>query len=504
MPKLPAAAPGGPVVRQPDFDGQVARAGKAAGEGRRDDAIALLEQVLANEPAHVPALAMLAGLLFDGGDVREALRLVEDLLRQIPNDPDLWRRHGLGLRRLGAFQDAIVSFDRMIALAPAEYAWHALRADTLLMMGRFHDALAAYEPLIPHVPRIWAGLGCALQWCGRFAEAEAAFDRLPNGPQAVLNKASLRLLLGDFPAGRELYERRIELFPGVYRKRSHRPSLAPGTDLRGKTLYVQHELGFGDALQFCRYVPMAAASGAEVILEVPRPLLVLAGSLAGVSRLMTPADAVPDHDYHCFAMSLPRFFRTDIDTVPAAIPYLRPDAQAASAWRERLTAHAGRRIGLVWSGRSRTHDVNLVAMDRRRSVPLDVLAPLASVPGCTFFSLQIGPSAVEAAAAPSGLMLHDYTSELGSFADTAALVENLDLVISVDTSVAHLTGAIGKPVWLLNRFETCWRWLLNRDDSPWYPTMRIFRQPTSGDWAPVVARVGEALRAFAAERTPSL
>ena len=175
---------------------------------------------------------------------------------------------------------------------------------------------------------------------------------------------------------------------------------------------------------------------------------------------------MPEHDLHCPLMSLPFAFGTTIETIPAKVPYLRADPTRAAIWRDRLAAHSGPRIGLIWGGSSRLGDPTLVATDQRRSLPLTALAPLASIRGCSFFSLQLGPPAAQAAHPPDRMTLHDYTGDLKSFADTAALIENLDLVISVDTSTGHLAGAMGKPVWLLNRFDTCWRWFLERDDSP--------------------------------------
>jgi hypothetical protein len=198
-------------------------------------------------------------------------------------------------------------------------------------------------------------------------------------------------------------------------------------------------------------------------------------------------------------MSLPLAFATTMVTIPAVIPYLRADPAAAETWRERLQAIKGRKIGLIWAGSSRGGlGASVMAADRRRSLPLAQLAPVTSVSGCAFFSLQLGPPAEQVMHAPAGMVLHDLTAELNDFADTAALVENLDLVISVDTSTAHLAGAMGKPVWLMNRFDTCWRWFLDREDSPWYPTVRIFRQPQPGDWDSVIRSVAAALREFAA------
>jgi hypothetical protein len=199
-------------------------------------------------------------------------------------------------------------------------------------------------------------------------------------------------------------------------------------------------------------------------------------------------------------VSLPLAFDTTLETVPAEIPYLSADPADVAVWRNRLRAVPGLRVGVVWAGNSRFGSAELMATDQRRSMPLHTLAPLASVAGCSFVSLQAGPPAGQATSPPAGMILYDHTDLLGDFADTAALIETLDLVISVDTSVAHLAGAMGKPVWLLNRFDSCWRWLPHRDDSPWYPTMRLFHQTTPGNWDNVARRVVAALREFLAAR----
>jgi Glycosyltransferase family 9 (heptosyltransferase) len=195
-------------------------------------------------------------------------------------------------------------------------------------------------------------------------------------------------------------------------------------------------------------------------------------------------------------MSLPHAVGTTLETIPATTPYLTADPADVAHWRERLAGLAGLRVGLCWAGGQ--FNVGQIFRDRRRSITLDTLAPLGEIPGVQFISLQKGPPAAEAARPPQGMELHDFTKDLHDFADTAALIESLDLVISVDTAVVHLAGALGKPVWLLNRFDTCWRWLLNRDDSPWYPSLRQFRQPTPGDWHSVISRARGALQRLAA------
>jgi hypothetical protein len=269
-----------------------------------------------------------------------------------------------------------------------------------------------------------------------------------------------------------------------------------GEDVAGKTLLLHAEQGFGDTLQFCRYASLVGAT-ARVILEVQPPLVRLCSGLAGVARVVARGEPPPAFDLHCPLMSLPLAVGTTLDTIPSGVPYLAADPELVVGWRERLAGLDGLRVGLVWAGSLRP-EPELSAIDRRRSITLAMMASLGEASGVSFISLQKGEPAAQSANAALGLALHDFTANLQDFADTAALIEALDLVISVDTSVAHLAGALGKPIWLLNRFDTCWRWLLNRDDSPWYPQLRQFRQPSPGDWNSVMRAVRDALQRRAA------
>jgi hypothetical protein len=259
-------------------------------------------------------------------------------------------------------------------------------------------------------------------------------------------------------------------------------------------------------LQFCRYAPLVAALAAEgndaggsasavnVVLEVPTALARLIRTMPGPQRVVGQNEPLPDFDVHCPLLSLPVAIGTMLETIPAAVPYLVADPDQARAWRIRLAAVPGLHVGLVWAGNPRLGDRSASAIDRRRSVSLSRLAPLGAVPGVTFVSLQKGHGTEAAKTPPDGMKLCDWTDELWDFADTAALIAELDLVIGVDTSVVHVAGALGKPVWVLNRYDACWRWLHGRTDSPWYPTMRLFRQSRYGDWDGVIAEVAAALR----------
>jgi Glycosyltransferase family 9 (heptosyltransferase) len=263
---------------------------------------------------------------------------------------------------------------------------------------------------------------------------------------------------------------------------------------------VFSEQGFGDTIQFVRYVPLAAERGARVILRVQPELVRLVATLAGVQDVGPAGGAPPACDFYCPIMSLPRAFGTTLETIPAAVPYFAADPAAVARWRQRLGERGPLRVGLVWSSGIRHYERSIFYAGVAKSMTLAQFAPLGEVRDVVFYSLQKGEPAREAARPPPGMRLVDVADELGDFADTAALIEALDLVISVDTAAVHAAGALGRPVWNLVKYHACWRWLRGRSDSPWYPTMRLFRQPEPGDWTSVVAEVARALHALAAER----
>jgi tetratricopeptide (TPR) repeat protein len=479
-------------------------------DGHHATAAQYYRQILGFDPTNLHAINHLGVVSGKMGDLATALRLFADSLRIDPNQPEAWFNLGIAQSSLGLTHEALASAERMIALSPRSGAGHIQRASALACLGRFQDAVAAYDETVrlsPNDPPAAVNRGLALQACRRYDEAVREFDRAialdPGYADAWVSKAMLMMLLGDLPGGFALHEWRFRMQAWLDAPRRPKGDYTRSrwlgeTSIAGKTLFLVSDGGLGDALQFCRYATIAAEAGAHVILGVPNALGGLMRTLKGVARVVTDGDAVPEYDLNCALMSLPLAFGTTMETIPASVPYLRAEASGIAKWRDRLSDLHGRRIGLVWAGKSRPWDAILVAVDQRRSVRLATLAQLTSVPGCDFVSLQVGEPGEQAANPPAGMVLHDFTGEISTFSDTAALVANLDLVISVDTSTLHLAGAMGKPVWLLNRFDTCWRWMPDRDDSPWYPTMRIFRQPRSGDWASVVQSVTDALRAFVA------
>jgi hypothetical protein len=332
-----------------------------------------------------------------------------------------------------------------------------------------------------------------LRELGRPAEAIAAYDLAlaadTSNAEAHFNQSICRLLTGDFTRGWRQYEWRAKA-KGTDGPRSYPQPLWLGeSPLAGRRILLHSEQGLGDALQFCRYAPLAAARGADVYLQVRDPLFPLLQRLRGVRKLIREGDPLPEFDVHCPLLSLPLAFGTTVDTVPANVPYIEADPSRVEQWRERLGTSRGPRVGLVWSGNPGHRN------DRNRSIPLGEWRELLAVP-VEFVSLQKDLLPADLNVLAEVPALRHFGDNLADFADTAALISLLDLVVSVDTSVAHLAGAMGKATWVLLPFAPDFRWMVGRDDSPWYPTVRLFRQPTIGDWQSVTERVAASLAAL--------
>jgi tetratricopeptide (TPR) repeat protein len=336
---------------------------------------------------------------------------------------------------------------------------------------------------------------------GRFPEALHHIDRAlslkPDEPAAIWSKAVLKLAQGEFRDGWPLYEARFRLEPASRMPRSFSAPRWSGLEpLQGKTLFVHSEQGLGDTLQFCRYIALLAAKGARVIFEVQPQLKKLLGSLDTQATLIARGEPLPPFDFHSPLLSLPLAFHTDMDSIPGGVPYLKVDPAAASFWRERLAALPGFKVGLNWHGNP---DAEKLAALQARSFPLAAAAALVRVPGVSLVSLQKGPGAEQRGQVEFGAAIAQLTdpNRLGpdEIADeTAAILMGLDLVITADTALAHLAGALGVPVWVVLQAVPDWRWLSERADSPWYPTMRLFRQRTAGDWPEVLDRAAAELR----------
>jgi tetratricopeptide (TPR) repeat protein len=392
---------------------------------------------------------------------------------------------------------AIAAIRRGLSAAPEFAPGHNMLGMALLEAGDAAAAIAAFRraaALTPDEGAVWTNLGMALKVEGRFEEAVAAHDRAvalaPGDPRLRLNRAIALLRAGRMAAAWPDYECRLAPGDGLGLPRDRMLPAVTDLDLRGRTVLAWHEEGFGDTLQFGRYLPLLAARGARVLARLPPPLIRLFAGMPDIEVL--PAGApIPSFDFHVPVFSLPRAFATTLETIPAAIPYLRADPALVAAWAPRLPRDGRLRVGVVWAGQARPWLPFFTALDRRRSAMLADLAPLTAVPGIRLVSLQMGAPA--AAPRPPDIPLFDPMADVRDFADTAAILDQLDVLVSVDTSVVHLAGALGRPVLLLDRYDSCWRWLAGREDSPWYPSLRILRQTVPGDWSGPVARAAALL-----------
>ncbi len=428
----------------------------------------------------------------------DALNSFDQALRINPGHAGACFRRGVVLGELRDYAAALESLDRAIQIKP-DYA-EALdsRAAALIQLGRLSEALESSDRAIrlqPENASAHYNRANALQKLGRPEEALVSVDsalRLePQLAEANWNKSLLKLTVGDLTEGWQLYEWRWR-FPEKMARNFSQPLWLGKEPIAGKTVLIYPEQGLGDIIQFCRYVPMVAALGAKVVFEVPAPLVSLMKTLRCDCDVVTADDPLPSFDVQCPIMSLPLAFKTRLETVPAEIPYLAVDREKSAYWAEKIGAAETLRVGLVWSTGHDERKRN-IGEQKRRDIPLARLESL-NVSGVDFYSLQIGSAAVAElrqleSTHWNGPRITDYTDEIKDFADTAALVANLDLVISVCTSVAHLAGALGKPTWVLLQYSADWRWLLGRSDSPWYSTVTLFRQASFNNWTNVVEEV---------------
>jgi tetratricopeptide (TPR) repeat protein len=479
---------------------------------RFDEGLASAERALALKADLVDALNNRGNALAGLTRAVDALASFERAIALKHDSPEAWNNRACVLRDLGQPCEAVASCDQAIAIR-RDYAdaW-SNRANALSDLNQADEAQTSYRRALEiraDFADAWSNLGLTLVDLGEHANALQCYERAlaiqPDSIEAHWNRALCQLETGDFEQGWREYEWRWERSSLRASKRVFDQPLWLGdTPIAGKTLLLHAEQGLGDTLQFCRYAALVAQRGATVLLEVPVELSRLLTGLEGVSQLIEQGQALPPFDLHCPLLSLPLAFGTRLDTIPAAVPYLFAGETQAAEWGRQMKAEApGKlKVGLVWAGGNRPHVPELRKNDLRRSIALQQLGPILEVPDVQFYSLQKGMAAQQLHAMQDerdARSIIDHTDRLDDFADTAALVANLDLIISVDTSTAHLAGAMGRPVWILNRFDTCWRWLLERDDSPWYPGARLFRQSLLGDWNSTIDRVRTALQALAAE-----
>ncbi len=469
--------------------------------GELQQAEVIYRQVLHVEPNNADALHLLGVIAHQRGKNEDAVCLIEKAIKVNQAVPLFHNNVGMAYSALNKLEEAIACYRHALSLNPDYYDAHTNLGNALHERGKMEEAEACHQRALSLKPDFYMShnnLGSLFHNQGKLEEAIACYRRAiflkPDFPLAHFNLSNIYLLKGNLKEGWEEYKYRYRRQVVKYLNPDYLFFPQPywdGSEIKGKTILLYAEQGFGDTIQFIRYVPMVLEKCDKIIVvcqEELIPLMSRVNSMRQVEQVVAQGKQLPDFDFQCPLLNLPSVFNTTLETVPAAIPYITNDPQKVSRWRERLQSDSGGlKIGLCWSGRP-THK-----NDRNRSIPLNMFSMPGEMQNITFYSLQKGKAAEQASNPPDGMNLVDYTNHLNDLSDTAALIENLDLIISVDTSVAHLAGALGKPVWTLLPFMPDWRWLLDRADTPWYPTMRLFRQSSMRDWSEVIISIKNAL-----------
>jgi Flp pilus assembly protein TadD len=461
-------------------------------QSRLEEAEAAAKKAAALRPNDPQIYFLLGMILRRMGRPAEAVAANLKVLELRPNSPEALNNLGNAWRDLGKAQEAIAAFRRALVLLPDSPQVLNNLGCVLLPQGMLEEAEATLRRALvvrPDYLEAACNLGCVLYATGDWDQAMAIQDevlkRRPDYVQAHWERSMILLGRGQYESGWSEYEWRWKNPDPRLGIRLQTPRW-DGTALNGRTIVLHTEQGLGDAIQFCRFIPLVAERGGKIVLVCRRELLPLLRKLSGLHACFAEDEATPPHDVHCPIGSLPLVLGITLENLPARVPYLWPDEERIPQWRQRMAEKPGRKIGLAWAGRPGHPN------DLQRSFGLSALAPLGEVSGVTYFSLQKGEAAAQTASAP--FEVTDWTDEIKDFADTAGMIANLDLVISADTVVAHLAGAMGKPVWVLLPLVPDWRWMLGRQDCPWYPAMRLFRQSRRGDWQSPVRTIVEALR----------
>jgi tetratricopeptide (TPR) repeat protein len=461
--------------------------------GHLDAGITLFDRAVKADPKDAEAHANLGNALAQTGRTEAACTVYQRANELCADNAAILSNLGIVLKDLGRFDAAVAACRRAIELAPDFPDGYCNLANVLSKTGHFDQAVVSYEKAIslrPNYVNARVGLGIALREKGELDRSIACYEHAiqlnPNSAEAHFNLSRALLSRGDYSRGWAEYEWRARCKDNPKPPTFAQPAWN-GEPIREKTILLHCEQGYGDALQFVRYVPLVAKLGARVILHCPPEVESLVRSVSGVEQVVTGA-ALPPFDLHRSLMSLPLLFSTTSDSIPATVPYLSVDDLRLEKWRPKLQSGDGHlKVGLAWAGNPKFDG------DRTRSITLSHLAPLASIKSATFHSLQKGAAGAQTGTPPAGMELIDLAPDLNEFADTAAAMSFLDLIVTTDTSVPHLAGALGRPVWLMLEYVPDWRWLLVREDSPWYPSMRLFRQPSPGDWRSVINRVVDSL-----------
>ena len=463
---------------------------------QNNQAVTVLQQGLAINPYDVLAQIICADALQELGQFEDAARWYSSASGLDSTNMDIFLGRGVAYLSLKNFEAAREDFEHVVKSNPRSYKGYLNLGVALQKLGRFEEALHANQLAIDLNSTsldAYCNRGLLLVEMRRLDEAAYFYDKAielgPESNEASWNKSLLKLLVGEFAEGWALYESRWNTILKDYKRSYSQPLWLGKQSIAGKTLFIYPEQGFGDFIQFCRYVTLAEAAGAKVILEVPKALTTLISGLNGNFKIVQAGSKLPDFDFYCPIMSLPFAFKTALESIPTSDAYLYVDKNRLKAWQERLGEKTKARVGLVWSGAA-GH-----ANDHLRSLPLEMLKPLFSQP-IEFHVLQkeIKKSDSDALLAYPQVKTHQDT--LTDFSETAALIESMDLVITVDTSVAHLAAAMGKQCWILLAYSPDFRWMLNRTDSPWYPTVTLFRQSDFNEWVNVISQLSTRLEAI--------
>ncbi len=484
------------VKLDPNYAMAFSNLGSALQEaGKPEEAISSYERAIEIKPDYSEAHNNLGTSLLENGKPEEA---ITSHMKSIEIKPDCAEAHnnlGIALMKLGKFDNAITCYKKALLLKPDYAEAHNNLGTALMKQSKFDAAIISHKKAIelkPDYAEAYNNLGTVHNGSGKPADAIACYKHAielnPNYTMAHLNMAFALLLTENFKKGWQEYEWRLRL-KGHTPKISQKP-LWDGSSLNGKSILIYTEQGLGDSIQFIRYLPMVKARGGFVIVECQRSFCRLFRNCDGIDEIVEMESnnkSSMQFDVHTPLLSLPGIFDVSMDSILPNVPYIKSDPVLISQWHTKFDNDNNFKIGIVWAGNPKHKN------DCNRSCSLKDFAHLTSIHGLTFYSLQKGQASVEVNNPPTGMKIINLTNELNDFADTAAAIINLDLVISVDTSVAHLAGAIGKPVWTLLPFVPDWRWFLMRNDSPWYPSMRLFRQNKLNDWQDVFDQVKIAL-----------
>lgn len=462
--------------------------------GRASEADACNERILGMNPDDPKALCARAETFLNKYKLDDAIALYRKVAERFPSDWISQNGLGVAFTRQGKLEQAAACFEKAVSLAPESAGpWNNL-GHAYVLQGRIEEGISMYDKALairPDFPDAYNNLGNAclakLDLDKAMQSYEKALFFQPDHSDAHWNRALLHLLQGDFERGWLEYEWRWLKFPE--QRRFFRQPRWDGFDIAGKTILLYAEQGCGDTIQFIRLAPLVAERGATVNLECQRELSGLLQHVPGVARTVSRGDPLPPFDVQCPLLSIPRALGLTTSSIPSAVPYLSVDENLKRRWQQRLRPYdKSFKVGIVWAG------ALIHPRDCDRSVDAHAFAPLAEIEGVQLFNLQKGDSAKARSAAKVDFELIDFTGDLHDFADTAALLMSLDLVIGVDTALVHLAGALNRPVWTLLACSPDWRWLLNRSDTLWYPSMQLFRQPRPGDWSVLFDQVATHLR----------